>query len=187
MEMKYNQTAITANYGMPDPKQFKDQYKHKYFCDIVQGEVSNDVRLENSVPYTAGLWMPTGSFGYINATGVAVAGAPANTATQIFIPQVVFVGTEHANVASEKFNSGCGLITTIPLNVANRIMTTVYNTAKTYTKGAALTIKALKIDGKDVYGLDIAADSDKVVGIVDSEGPTHYGVRGLVFTACFKA
>lgn len=180
-------TLITANFGTPEPANFKDQYQHKYFCEIVQGEVSNDVRIENSVPFTVGEWMPTGSIAFI-ADGHAKAGAGESTGTKMIIPQIVYVGMEHANVQSEKFNSGCGLITTIPLNVTNKYMTTIFNAEDTYEQGDLLTVGKFMFDGKEVYGVKKAtAATDLIVGIVDTPPMKHHlGPMGIVFVARFQ-
>lgn len=180
-------TLITANFGTPNPADFKDQYQHKYFCEIVQGEVSNDVRIENSVPFTVGEWMPTGSIAYIEK-GAAKAGAGESTGTKLVIPQIVYVGMEHANVQSEKFNSGCGLITTIPLNVTNKYMTTIFDAEDSYEQGDLLTVGSFKFDGKDVYGVKkAAAATDLVVGVVDTPPMKHHlGPMGIIFVARFQ-
>lgn len=180
-------TLITANFGTPNPADFKDQYQHKYFCEIVQGEVSNDVRIENSVPFTVGEWMPTGSIAYIE-NGAAKAGAGTSTATKLVIPQIVYVGMEHANVMSEKYNSGCGLITTIPLNVTNKYMTTVFDEEDTYAPGDLLTVGSFTFDGKTVQGVKKATTGKEViVGVVDTAPMKHHlGPMGIVFVARFQ-
>lgn len=180
-------SLITKSYGMPDPNQFNDQYKHKYFCEVVQGNVSNVVRQETSVAVKANTWIPTGSIAFVDEDGFAAAGLGISTDTKVAVPQVVFVGTEHGNVFSEKYNSGCGLITMIPLTANNDIMTTVYDAEGTYTVGTLLTAKAITFDGKSVYAVTPAAAGETVIGIVRTAPEMHHnGVRGLIFSAYFK-
>ena len=180
-------SLITNSYGKPDPKQFNDQYNHKYFCELVQGDVSNDVRQENSVAVTAGTWLPTGSIAYINANKQGVAGIGENSATKVTIPQIVYVGTEHGNVFSEKFNSGCGLITTHPLTTNCDYMTTVFDAAASYEVGTMLTAKEIDFDGKKVFAVTPAAEGETVIGIVRAVPAMHHlGVKGIVFSAYFR-
>ena len=180
-------SLITKSYGTPDLTQFNDQYKHKYFCEVVQGEVSNDVRQENSVAVKANTWLPTGSIAYIGDDNFAAAGLGTSSATKVTVPQIVHVGTEHGNVFSEKYNTGCGLISMIPLTANNNIMTTVYDAAGTYTKGTLLTAKEFTFDGHTVVGVTPAADGDTVIGIVQTAPElSHYGVKGLIFSAYFR-
>lgn len=164
-------SVITQGYGVADPKVFTDQVTHKYFCEVVQGDVSNVLRQERSVAVTAGLELPTGSIGFIGADGKA-----AKTGD---IPYIVFVGTEHGNVFSERGNSGCGLITMLPLFAGNDYMTTVFDgELTTFTEGVKLTYKENKIA--------VAGTDDPVIGVVRSAGKHHLGPNGVVFTACFS-
>lgn len=180
-------SLITNSYGKPDPKQFNDQYKHKYFCEIVQGDVSNDVRQESSVAVKAGTWLPTGSIAYIDEQNFGAAGLGTNSATKVSVPQIVFVGTEHGNVFSEKFNSGCGLITMHPLTANNDYMTTVYDVEGSYSVGTLLTAKKITFDGKDVFAVSPAAEGDTVIGIVRAVPDMHHhGVKGLIFSSYFR-
>lgn len=175
-------TVLTKAYGVPEPVNFDKKYQHKFFCDIVQGDVSNVVRQENSVAFKAGEVMPTGTLAYIDADGRGVAGIASSDATTAIIPQIVTVGTEHGNVYSEKGNSGCGLVTLVPLTQGKTIMTSVFDTAATYKVGTMLTGK--KLD--NVWGVAPAAAGDVVVGIVRAiPDKTHYGVRGIIFDANF--
>jgi uncharacterized cupin superfamily protein len=175
-------TVLTQAYGKPMPGEFIAKYQHKFFCNIVQGDVSNVVRQENSVAVTAGTVIPTGTIAYIDDKGLGVAGIKASTATEAVIPQIAIVGTEHGNVYSEKGNSGCGLITLVPLTQGKTIMTTVFDSAATYKVGTLLTAKEL--DG--VWGVAPAAEGDVVVGIVRATpDKTHYGVKGIIFDANF--
>lgn len=180
-------TLITKGRGVANLAGFSAQYKHKYFCDIVQGNTSNDTRIENSLAIGAGTWAPTGSIIFRDENGVAKPGAGTASATNVKVPQIVYVGTEHDNVTSEQGNSGCGLITTIPLNVDNLIMTTIYNADDTYAEGDLLTVKAFQFEGKEVYGVAKAAEGDVVVGIVNAApAMTQYEVMGILFDAYFK-
>lgn len=180
-------SLITNSYGKPDPTQFNDQYKHKYFCEVVQGDVSNDVRQENSVAVKAGSWLPTGSIAYIDENKFGVAGLGTNSDTKVAVPQIVFVGTDHGNVFSEKYNSGCGLITLHPLTANRDYMTTVYDVEGSYEVGTLLTAKTFKFDGKDVCGVTPAAAGDTVIGIVRAVPDMHHnGVKGLIFSAYFR-
>lgn len=176
-------TVLTQAYGKPMPSEFLAKYQHKFFCNIVQGDVSNDVRQENSVAVKAGTTIPTGSIAYIDENGLGVAGVIASTDTVAVIPQIAFVGTEHGNVHSEKGNSGCGLITLIPLTQGKTIMTTVFDSAATYKVGTKLTVIDL---GEGLYGVAPAQAGELVVGIVRAvPGKTHYGVNGIIFDAEF--
>ena len=179
-------TLITQGRGVANPAGFTAQYKHKYFCDIVQGNTSNDTRLENSLAVNAGTWAPTGSIVYAdNAT--AKPGVGSASATNIQVPQIVTVGSEHDNVTSEFGNSGCGLITAIPLNADNLIMTTVYKVDDTYAKGDLLTAKEIDFDGKKVVGIAKAAEGETVIGIGHTApAMTQYEVTGILFDAYFK-
>lgn len=181
-------TLLTKAYGVPQPKSFSEKYQHKFFCNIVQGDVSNDVRQENSVSFKAGEFMPTGSIAYIDANGQGVAGLGKSTATEAIIPQIVFVGSEHGNVSSERGNSGCGLITLIPLTQGKTIMTTVFDKDASYKVGTILTAKEVTIGDKKVYGVAPAAAGEVQVGIVRAvPGKTHYGVDGIIFDANYVA
>ena len=163
-------SVITKSYGTPDPTQFNDQYKHKYFCEVVQGDVSNVLRQERSVAVKAGTVLPTGSIGFIDENNYA-----AMTGE---IPFIVFVGTEHGNVFSEKFNSGCGLITMLPLHCGNDYMTSVFDGELTsYKPNTKLTFKDNKIA--------VAGEGDTVIGLVRAADKHHLGVDGVVFTACY--
>lgn len=179
-------TLITSGYGKSVPANFADRYVHKYFCDVVQGDVSNDVRQENSVSVAAGAFIPTGSICFIAANGNNVV---ATSEDNNSVPQIVFVGTEHGNVHSEKGNSGCGLITTIPLTAKNTFMTTVFEDA-VYAIGDKLTVKSVTINGKEVLAVSKAAEGDMIVGIVravpSKDVKTHYGVPGIMFDAYFQ-
>lgn len=183
-------SVITESYSMPIITDFNDQYKNKYFCEVVQGQVSNDVRQERSASVTAGTVLPTGSIGYINENGVAVnaltGGTAANTAA---IPYIVTVGTEHGNVRSEKYNSGCGLITMIPLTAGNDFMTTVFGGSITaFAPNTKLVVGSVVIDGETVGAIAPATGdvSETVVGVVRSAGDYHAGVKGVVFSAAFS-
>lgn len=179
-------TVLTKSYGVPEPANFDAKYQHKFFCDIVQGDVSNVVRQENSVAFKAGEVMPTGSIAYIDADGRGVAGIGASTDTTACIPQIVLVGTEHGNVRSEKGNSGCGLVTLIPLTQGKSIMTTVFDAAATYKVGTLLTGKEVTVGNAKVWGVAPAAKGDVIVGIVRAiPDKTHYMVKGIVFDANF--
>ena len=175
---------------MPKIDQFNDQYKNKYFCEVVQGQVSNDVRQERSAAVMAGTVLPTGSIGYINENGVAVNTLAGSTvANSAAIPYIVTVGTEHGNVFSEKYNSGCGLITMIPLTAGNDIMTTVFGgSISAYTPTLKLAVGSKTIDGVSVSVIAPATgDQDEVVvGVVRSAGKYHAGVDGVVFSAAFS-
>ena len=165
-------SVITKSYGTPDPTQFNDQYKHKYFCEVVQGDVSNVVRQERSVAVVAGTVLPTGSIGFINDKNQAVQELEGG------IPYIVYVGTEHGNVFSEKYNSGCGLITMLPLHCGNDFMTTVFEGNVTdFKPNAKVTFKNNK--------LAVAGEGDVVIGIVRAADKHHLGCDGVVFTACY--
>lgn len=179
-------TLVTQGRGVADPKTFTAQAKRQYFCDIVQGDTSNDTRLENSLSIAANTWAPTGSIVYID-NAKAVPGVGTNSATSISIPQIVTVGTDHGNVTSEFGNSGCGLVTTVPLDAKNQILTTVYDTDATYSVGTALTAKKITFDGKEVVAVSPAASGQTVIGIVAAvPAMTHYEVKGILFNAYFK-
>ena len=178
-------SLITNSYAKPDPTQFNDQYKHKYFCEVVQGDVSNDVRQENSVAVKAG----AGSIAYIDANNFGVAGLGESTDLKAVIPQIVYVGCEHGNVFSEKFNSGCGLITTHPLTAGNTYMTTVFDAEGKYEVGSKLTAKEITFEGKKVFAVTPATSADDVIiGIVRAvPAMHHHGVKGILFDAYFVA
>lgn len=175
-------SVITKSYGTPDPTQFNDQYKHKYFCEVVQGDVSNVVRQERSAAVKAGTVLPTGSVGFIDENGYAVNELEGG------VPFIVFVGTEHGNVFSEKYNSGCGLITMLPLHCGNDYMTTVFKGDKSEFKANAKVVLAdVEIDGKTVKAIapSTGAEGEVVVGIVRAADKHHLGCDGVVFTACY--
>ena len=175
-------SVITKSYGTPDPTQFNDQYKHKYFCEVVQGDVSNVVRQERSASVVAGTCLPTGSIGFINDKNQAVNELEGG------IPYIVFVGTEHGNVFSEKYNSGCGLITMLPLHCGNDYMTTVFKGDKADFKvNAKVVLADVEIDGKTVKAIaqSTGAEGEVVVGIVRAADKHHLGCDGVVFTACY--
>lgn len=175
-------TVLTSGYGKPVPKNFDDKYQHKFFCDIVQGDVSNVVRQENSVAVKALANIPTGSIAIIDAQGYGVAGVKSEDTALAVIPQIVIVGTEHGNVHSEKGNSGCGLITMVPLTQGKTVLTTVFAEAE-YKVGTKLTAADL---GNGFYGVKPAEEGDVIVGIVRAiPEKTHYGVKGLLFDANF--
>ena len=175
-------TLITSGYGKAIPANFNAKYVHKYFCDVVQGDVSNDVRQENSVAVTLGACIPTGSIAFIESTADGK-NTVATTKDNGSVPQIVFVGTEHGNVHSEFGNSGCGLITTIPLTAKNTFMTTVFHEG-TYAVGDKLTAKALD---NGVVAVAKAAEGDMIVGIVRAGvAKTHYGINGIMFDAYYQ-
>lgn len=182
-------TLVVQGRGVAKPADFTPQSKRQYFCDIVQGDVSNDVRVENSLSVAAGTWAPTGSIVYADKA-VAIPGAGPSSATgiNITVPQIVTVGTENGNVTSEFGNSGCGLVTSVPLDAKNVILTTVYDASATYTVGGALTVKKITLNGKEVYAVaPAAAKTDLIVGIVEAvPAMTHYEVKGILFKAYFQ-
>ena len=178
-------SVITESYSMPNPAEFTEQYKNKYFCEIVQGQVSNDVRQERSASVVAGTVLPTGSIGYIDENGIAINGGTSAGP----IPYIVTVGTEHGNVFSELGNSGCGLITMVPLTADNDIMTTVFGGSfSEYKPNTKLTIGKELIDGVSVSVIAPATggDNETIVGVVRSAGNYHAGVKGVVFSAAFS-
>jgi hypothetical protein len=178
-------TLITSGYGKAIPANFNAKYVHKYFCDVVQGDVSNDVRQENSVAVNLGAWIPTGSIAFIAGTEDGK-NTIATVTEKTGVPQIVIVGTEHGNVHSEFGNSGCGLITMIPLTAKNTFMTTVFEEG-TYAVGDKLTVKEITFNGKTVLGVAKAADGDMIVGIVRAGvAKTHYGINGIMFDAYFQ-
>ena len=181
-------SVITESYSMPKLDQFNAQYKHPYFCEVVQGQVSNDVRQERSASVTVGTVLPTGSIGYINENGVAV-NTLAGSTTTAAIPYIVTVGTDHGNVFSEKNNSGCGLITMVPLTAGNDIMTTVLGgSIGQFTPNTKLVVGSVEINGATVGAIAPATGdaSETVIGVVRSAGDYHAGVKGVVFTAAFS-
>lgn len=181
-------TLLTSGYGKPIPANFKAKYVHKYFCDVVQGDVSNDVRQENSVAVAAGAWIPTGSISFITASkDVNNTNTMATVEAHDSIPQIVIVGTEHGNVHSELGNSGCGLITMIPLTAKNTFMTTVF-VEGTYNVGDKLTVMKAEVNGKEVLAVaPWTAEDQIVVGIVRAgAAKTHYGINGIMFDAFYQ-
>ena len=182
-------TLVVQGRGVAKPADFTPQSKRQYFCDIVQGDVSNDVRLENSLSVAAGSWAPTGSIVYADkAVAIPGSGPSSAAATTVVVPQIVTVGTENGNVTSEFGNSGCGLITAVPLDAKNVILTTVYDASATYTVGGMLTVKKISFNGNEVYAVaPAAAKTDLIVGIVEAApAMTHYEVKGILFKAYFQ-
>ena len=180
-------TLLTSGYGKPIPANFKSKYVHKYFCDVVQGDVSNDVRQENSVAVAAGAWIPTGSISFI-AASTDGKNTMASVAKHDSVPQIVIVGTEHGNVHSELGNSGCGLITMVPLTAKNTFMTTVFEEG-TYAVGDKLTVKQLVFNDKQVLAVAKASGNadEVIVGIVRAgAAKTHYGIDGIMFDAYYQ-
>lgn len=189
-------SVITASYSKPIIADFNDKYVHPYFCEVVQGDVSNVVRQERSCAVVTGTFLPTGSIAYLNADGNGnfIAGSTfSGGTTQAAIPYIVTVGTEHGNVHSEKYNSGCGLITCIPLTVGNDIMTTVFGgSISQYTANTKLVVgtATITVDGATKTVNAIAPSTggadEVVVGVVRSAGTYHNGGNGVVFTAAFS-
>ena len=104
-------SVITKSYGTPDPTQFKDQYKHKYFCEVVQGDVSNVVRQERSVSVVAGTVLPTGSIGFINDKNQAVTDYKPNAKVTFKNNKLAVAGEGDVVIgivrAADKHHLGC--------------------------------------------------------------------------------
>lgn len=170
-------SIITNSYGVVGSETmsgFNAKNTRKYVCEVVQGEVSNLVRQEVSLTVPAGAEFPTGTIVFVGANNVASLTKGDNP-----VPHIVFVGTEHENVNSELGNSGCGLITAIPLNVPNVIVTSVI-TDETFTVGAKVYANA---DGE----LSVTAEESEIantfVGIVRAVGKHHTGPKTVMFMA----
>ena len=188
-------TSIANNrFPIGNPANFRDLTKGKYDCVVYQGD-NGDRQFMDSCTIVDNAWLPTGSIAYID-NNVAKPGpdasSQADTATKIYVPYIVKVGTEHPNVYSEKYNAAGGLITLLPLTGYFRLATTVFEQgdAITYAAGDLLTVKPFTYDGKTVYGVAKATsgiNSQRIVGIVD--GPVGLEVKqnpALAFTAFFK-
>ena len=168
-------TLVTSMNGVPAPQNFPANATRKFLCEIVQGEVSNVTRVEFSVKAPANAFMPAGSIVYVDAA--------TNSATTeaVGIPCIVRVGTENANVNSTFGNSGCGLITVLPLNVPNLIATSVFG--GTIAAGDKLYVGDVVVAGGTVKGLTNAGSGD-VVGIAKTAPKKHHtGPMGIVFSA----
>ena len=168
-------TLVTSMNGVPDPAIFPANTVRKFLCEIVQGEVSNVTRVEFSVKAPANAFMPAGSIVYVDgATNAA-------TTEAVSIPCIVRVGTENGNVASTFGNSGCGLITVLPLNVPNVIATSVYG--GNIVAGDKLYVGDVEVAGGTVKGLTNVGSGD-VVAIAKSAPKKHHtGPMGILFEA----
>ena len=110
--------------------------------------------------------------------------------TNVFVPYMVKVGTDHRTVGSEKYNAAGGLVTVLPMTGYFRFVTTVFEKGEgiKYKAGDLLTVKTFTYDGKSVLGVaKAAAATNLIVGIVD--GPVSTEVKqneALAFTAYYR-
>ena len=162
----------------------------KYRATVYQGDTTFATRFSDSFAFATGTNLPTGSIAYLNnATNQVEPGTGTASATGCPVPYVVYMGNDQKSITSQKGNIAGGVVTLIPCTGYFRIVTTVFDTTKTYAAGDFLKATVTTFDGlADVGVLTNGASvyTDVVVGIADAPaGTDHFDLPSLKFTLYF--
>ena len=194
----YDKTVFTDGFASGVNNAAKPApFKRQYVATVYQGDVAFITPFKDVVSYDVANaeTLVTGSICYVDANNQAVPGVGTATATSCAVPYLVYVGNDQKSVQSQKGNASGGQITLIPCTGYYRIVTTIFNTKKTFAAGDYLT--AVVTDGStattvnNLVGVGVLSNeatvyTDTIVGIAD--GPVandHFDLPSLRFTCYF--
>lgn len=186
----YSNTIVTEGYASGSNAAKPSPFTMKYRATIYQGDTTFATRFMDSVAFATGTELPTGSIAYIdNADGTAKAGVGSATASNCPVPYVVYMGNDQKSVLSQKGNIAGGTVSLLPCTGYFRVVTTVYDTSKTYAAGDYLKVTTGAFGDYTSVGLltnGATAYTDVVVGIADGPaGVDHFDLPSLKFTCYF--
>lgn len=185
----YSNTITTEGYATGNAVK-PSPFTMKYRATIYQGDTTFATRFMDSLAFATGTDLPTGSVAYLdNATGTVKPGVGTASASNCPVPYIVYMGTDQKTVQSQRGNIAGGIVSLLPSTGYYRVVTTVFDTSKTYAAGDYLKVTTgafgdytgigLLTNGATVY-------TDVVVGIADGPaGVDHFELPSLKFTCYF--
>ena len=186
----YSDTIFNQGYADGNNVTKANPFTMKYRATVYQGDTTFATPFRDSVTFATGASLPTGSIAYFDATDkVAKPGVGTATKTNCPVPCIVYMGNDQKSIQSQKGNIAGGIVTLIPCTGYFRVVTTVFDSTKTYVAGDFLTADVTTFEdlanvgvitnGAEVY-------SDVVLGIAD--GPVandHFDLPSLKVTCYF--
>ncbi len=185
---QYSPNVFTDGYAAGSQAAKADPWKRKYVATVYQGDVAFITPFKDSVAFATGVNLPTGSICHVE-DGLAVPGVGTATATNCPVSYVVYMGNDQKSVISQKGNAAGGIVTLIPCTGYYRIVTTIFDTTKTYAAGDFLTADVASFDGMASVGVatnGATVYTDIVIGIADAPvSADHFDLPSLRFTCNF--
>lgn len=186
----YSPTIFNEGYADGQNVAKPAPFTMKYRATVYQGDTTFATRFCDSFTFAAGTNLPTGSIAFLdNSDGLVKPGVGVAAADACPVPYVVYMGNDQKSVISQKGNIAGGIVTLIPTTGYFRIVTTIFDTTKTYAAGEFLKVTKTTFDGMADVGVitnGATVYSDVVIGIADgAAGIDHFDLPSLKFTCYF--